>query len=50
MKDEYKCPVCNTEKPLKIGLVDGKVLAVCENKECESIIVFGEPIQKKIAH
>lgn len=46
MKNKHTtpCPVCR--KPMIMGKVDNKVVAMCENKKCESVLVFGDPIQK----
>lgn len=44
-KLKIQCPCCDQE--MLIGLADSKVVACCENKECESVLVFGEPMQVK---
>lgn len=38
------CPVCNTK--MKVGRVDEKVVAMCENEKCLSVLVYGDPVQK----
>lgn len=43
MKRKIICPVCNEE--MLLGKVDEKIVACCENKKCESTLVFGHPLQ-----
>lgn len=38
-----ECPVCDT--PMKTGLVEGKIIGCCENLKCESVLVYGDPLQ-----
>ena len=45
MKRIFKCPVC--KKVMKLGKVDNKIVACCENEVCLSVLVFGDPIQPK---
>ncbi len=50
MKESSKmfliCPICH--KSMTVGWVDESLVGVCENKECESSFVFGDPIQKEL--
>jgi hypothetical protein len=43
-KTTILCPVCR--KNMRLGKVEGKVLAMCENKKCETTVVFGDHVQK----
>lgn len=38
------CPIC--KEFMTVGKVDEKVVACCINKKCESVLVFGEQVQK----
>lgn len=38
------CPIC--DELMTVGVVDRKLVAVCHNKDCQSVLVFGKPIQE----
>ena len=40
------CSICNKE--VIIGKVDDKIVACCENNKCQSVLIFGDPIQKAL--
>ncbi len=45
-KGFIKCPICR--HIMTLGKVDDKYVACCVNKDCESTLVLGDPIQETI--
>lgn len=41
-----KCPIC--KKLMPIYKLENKIVAMCENEECLSTFVFGDPIIERL--
>jgi hypothetical protein len=43
-KTIFICPICSDL--MEVYTVDKKIVAMCMNKKCETVVVFGAPVQK----